>query len=49
MTIDLSQYINSEKVIITHIIEDNSTEPVIEVAKTTNIELSASPVFIEYK
>jgi hypothetical protein len=24
MTIDLSQYINSEKVIITHIIEDNS-------------------------
>lgn len=49
MTIDLSQYINSEKVIITHIIEDNSTEPVIEVTKTTSIELSASPVFIEYK
>lgn len=46
-TIDLSKHLEAEKVLITHIIEDNSVQPKTETTKTTNINISASPIFIE--
>lgn len=47
-TIDLSKHLEAEKVLITHIIEDNSVQPKTETTKTTNINISASPIFIEF-
>ncbi|MFQ5868067.1 MAG: hypothetical protein ACE5IT_08800, partial [bacterium] len=45
--IDLSKYLEAEKVLVTHIIEDNSVQPKTEITKTTNIQIPASPIFIE--
>ncbi len=46
-TIDLSEYFEAKEVLVTHIIEDNSVQPKTEITKTTNIHISASPIFIE--
>ncbi|MFH1785203.1 MAG: glycosyl hydrolase [Candidatus Micrarchaeota archaeon] len=49
-TIDMSNYTTSDKVFITHIIEDRiNTEPEIEIVQTNNLELTDSPIFIEVK
>lgn len=47
-TVDLSQYIGKEMVLVTHIVEDRSTtSPATERVRADSIELSESPVFIE--
>lgn len=47
-TIDLSQYIDKEAVLVTHIVEDrDTTSPQTEIVRADRIELSESPIFIE--
>jgi hypothetical protein len=47
-TINMTSYIDGEKVFVTHIIEDRaSTEAETEIMQTNAIELTESPIFIE--
>jgi hypothetical protein len=47
-TVDLSQYIDKDTVLVTHIVEDSGvTLPATETVKTSGVELSGSPIFIE--
>jgi len=49
-TVDLSQYISSSNVQVTHIIEElGQTKPETEIMFTTAIPVSESPVFVEEK
>jgi len=47
--IDLSEYFKDDMVKVTHIIEDESTTPLVESTSADQISISPSPVFIEYK
>ena len=47
-TVDLSEYINSENVLVTHIIETReSNKAEREEMQTNNVDLTISPIFIE--
>jgi|Deesub1362A_J573_1020465.scaffolds.fasta_scaffold07194_4 hypothetical protein len=46
--IDLSRHFEAERVLVTYIIEDDRVRPKTEITKTTDIHVSASPIFIEY-
>jgi hypothetical protein len=45
--LDLSDHTDADRLLMTHIIEDDSTEPRTEVVQSSGIPLSPSPVFIE--
>ena len=46
-TIDLSTHSEAERMLVTHIVEDDDPQPQMETAQVTNIQISDSPVFIE--
>jgi hypothetical protein len=46
-TLDLTDYVGAEEMLVTHIVEDDRTQPRIEVARSESIQLSPSPVFVE--
>ena len=47
-TVDLTEYISSENVLVTHIIETRESDKAErEEAQTNNVELTISPIFIE--
>jgi len=48
-TVDLTEFIEAENVLVTRIVENVSTNPQTSIAKTSAVQLSVSPIFIEYK
>jgi len=46
-TIDLSEYLQAGDVLVTHIVEDSRAQPQTEIAETTHVPISPSPVFVE--
>lgn len=48
-TVDLTEFIEAENVLVTRIVENASTNPQTSIAKTSAVQLTVSPIFIEYK